>query len=142
MFGAPEVPTVANCTLASLPRVEDPRGNLTFIEGGRHVEFPIRRAYWIYDVPGGVVRGGHAYATLKELMIALSGSFDVTVEDGVSKRTITLNRSYHGLYVPNMIWRQLGNFSTNAVCLILASAAYDESDYIRDFEHFLRTRAE
>ncbi|SRR5258708_4949949 len=135
-----DYPTVASCTLLELPRIEDARGNLTFFESGQHMPFTIRRAYWIYDVPGGAVRGGHAYETLQELMIALSGSFDVTVDDGVARKTITLNRSYHALYVPNMIWRQLGNFSTNAVCLIAASAAYEERDYVRDHHAFLQAR--
>src|SRR3954453_20884968 len=107
---------IAGCDIVELPRIEDARGNLTFVEGMSHVPFEIRRAYWIYDVPGGAVRGGHAYATLQEFMIALSGSFDVVVDDGRSRRTFTLNRSYRGLYVPQMMWRQVGNFSTNAVC--------------------------
>jgi len=129
---------IAGCDIVELPRIEDARGNLTFVEGMSHVPFEIRRAYWIYDVPGGAVRGGHAYATLQEFMIALSGSFDVVVDDGRSRRTFTLNRSYRGLYVPQMMWRQVGNFSTNAVCLILASAPFDESDYVRDYDDFLR----
>lgn len=128
---------VDDCRLLDLPRIQDARGNLTYVEGLRHIPFEIRRTYWIYDVPGGAVRGGHAYATLHEFVVALSGSFDVVVDDGHAKRTIPLNRSYFGLYVPNMIWRQLGNFSTNAVCLILASAPYDEGDYIRNYGHFL-----
>ena len=132
---------VEHCTVVSLPRIEDARGNLTFVEGAGHISFEIRRAYWIYDVPGGAVRGGHAYATLHEFMIALSGSFDVEVDDGRTRRSITLNRSYCGLYVPNMIWRQIGNFSTNAVCLILASAAFSEVDYIRNYDEFLRGSA-
>ena len=132
--------SVEQCEVLNLPRIEDARGNLTFVEGAGHIPFEIRRAYWIYDVPGGAVRGGHAYATLQEVMIALSGSFDVVVDDGVTQRTITLNRSYRGLYVPNMIWRQLGNFSTNAVCLILASAPFSEVDYIRNYDEFLGSR--
>lgn len=140
MSAQTDLPFVADCSLLSLPRIEDERGNLTFLEGGKHVPFPIQRAYWIYDVPGGAVRGGHAYATLDEVVIALSGSFDITVEDGQTNRTVTLNRSYSGLYIPNMIWRQLGNFSTNAVCLVVASARYDETDYLRDREQFLRIR--
>lgn len=129
---------IADCSVVDLPRIEDARGNLTFVEGAKHVPFEIRRAYWIYDVPGGAVRGGHAYATLCEFMIALSGSFDVLVDDGRLRRSFTLNRSYRGLYVPQMMWRQLGNFSTNAVCLILASAPFDEGDYVRDYDDFLR----
>jgi hypothetical protein len=133
--------SVESCRLISLPRVLDPRGSLTFIEGDTHVPFAIRRSYWIYDVPGGERRGGHAYRTLSELIIAVSGSFDVIVEDGTSQRTFTLNRSYSGLFVPLLLWRTVENFSTNAVALILASAPYDESDYIRDRDEFLRLGA-
>jgi hypothetical protein len=125
-----------------LPTVTDPRGKLTFIEGERHVPFPIRRAYWIYDVPGGEVRGGHAYRELEEVIVAVSGSFDVSVEDGRDSEVVSLNRSYHGLYLPPMTWRQLENFSTNGVCLILASLPYEEADYIRDHDAFLALRAE
>jgi hypothetical protein len=116
----------------------DERGSLTFLEGGRHVPFPIRRVYWIYDVPGGARRGGHAYRELQECLIAASGSFDVVVDDGVERRTVPLNRSYFGLYVPNLIWRSLENFSTNAVCLILASTRFDPDDYLYDYEEFAR----
>lgn len=120
-----------------LPTVTDPRGRLTFIEGERHVPFPIRRAYWIYDVPGGEVRGGHAYQALEELMIAISGSFDVALDDGRRSEVVQLNRAYHGLYVPAMTWRRLENFSTNGVCLILGSLSYTEDDYVRDHDAFL-----
>ena len=123
---------VQDCRLIQLPKIPDPRGNLTFIEGERHIPFAIRRAYWIYDVPGGEVRGGHAYQALQEFVVALSGSFDVVLDDGHERRTVLLNRSYFGLYIPQLIWRHLENFSTNAVCLILASLPYDEHDYIRD----------
>lgn len=123
-----------------LPRIPDRRGNLTFAESLTHVPFAVRRAYWIYDVPGGAVRGGHGYRELHEFVIALSGSFDLAVTDGERDWTFTLNRSYLGVYVPNMTWRELQNFSTNAVCLILASSHYDESDYIRDFGQFTRER--
>lgn len=123
--------------LVSFPRIIDPRGSLSFIEAGRPVPFNIQRAYWIYDVPGGEVRGGHAYRTLTECFVALSGSFDVQLDDGIERRTVSLNRSYLGLVVPNKIWRRLDNFSTNAVCLILASANYDADDYIRDYADFL-----
>ncbi len=125
------------CRLIELPRIPDPRGSLTFIEGGRHIPFRMQRTYWIYDVPGGEVRGGHAYRRLEEVVIALSGSFEVELDDGLSRRTIMLNRSYYGLYVPPLVWRQLKNFSTNSVCLIAASGAYDESDYLRDYPEFL-----
>jgi hypothetical protein len=121
-----------------LPTVIDPRGKLTFIESERAVPFPIRRAYWIYDVPGGDVRGpGHAYRALEELIVALSGSFDVALEDGTSREVVNLNRSYYGLYVPPMTWRRLESFSTNGVCLVLASRPYEEADYVRDYSAFL-----
>jgi oxalate decarboxylase/phosphoglucose isomerase-like protein (cupin superfamily) len=124
-------------TLIRLPRVEDARGNLSFAEGGRHVPFAIRRTYWVYDVPGGEARGGHAHVTLDEVLIALSGSFDVRLDDGRGEQVVTLNRSYVGLLVPRMTWRRLENFSTNAVCLALASAAFDEADYVRDYDAFV-----
>jgi dTDP-4-dehydrorhamnose 3,5-epimerase-like enzyme len=119
-----------------LPKIEDPRGNLSFIEENNHIPFKIERSYWIYDVPGGEVRGGHAYRHLNEFIIALSGSFDVYLNDGNEDRLVQLNRSYYGLYVPKMLWRSLENFSTNALCLILASGEYNEDDYIRNFEQY------
>jgi uncharacterized RmlC-like cupin family protein len=115
----------------------DRRGNLTFVEGDRHVPFAIRRTYWIYEVPGGVSRGGHAYHRLEETIIALSGSFDVVFDEGAGERTVQLNRSYLGLYVPPRVWRRLDNFSTNAVCLILASRPYEPEDYLYDRDDFL-----
>ncbi len=132
--------TVDDCLLGDLPRVLDHRGNLTFVEGGRHVRFPLRRAYWIYDVPGGAERGGHAYRRLEEFVIALSGSFTVVLDDGVATRSVLLNRSYFGLYVPTMIWRSLEDFSTNAVCLVLASLPYSEEDYVRVYDEFQRAK--
>jgi dTDP-4-dehydrorhamnose 3,5-epimerase-like enzyme len=126
----------SSCRIIELPRIRDPRGSLTFIEGERHLPFAIERAYWIYDVPGGETRGGHAYLELEEFFVALSGSFDVVVDDGRDERRVTLNRSYEGLYVPRLVWRTLENFSTNAVCLILASRHFDESDYVRDAQRF------
>jgi hypothetical protein len=127
--------------LVTFRKIPDPRGNLTPVEQTEDVPFPIRRVYWIYDVPGGAARGGHAYRTLEELFIALSGSFDLTVDDGVgSTLRQTLNRSYYGVYVPAMTWRRLENFSTNAVCLILASQHYDEGDYVRDYQAFRELR--
>jgi WxcM-like, C-terminal len=126
---------VSRCRVIALPRIRDLRGSLTFIEGG-HLPFAVRRAYWIYDVPGGEARGGHAYLKLEEFFVALSGSFDVLVKDDNDTQRVSLNRSYEGLYVPHLIWRRLENFSTNAVCLILASQHYDESDYVRDPERF------
>ena len=120
-----------------LPKVLDKRGNLSFLEENKHVPFKIARTYWIYDVPGGEVRGGHAYKTLDEVIVALSGSFDIVLDDGIEKRVFSLNRSYVALYVPKMIWRSMENFSTNSVSLIMASGAYDEADYIRDYPDFL-----
>jgi hypothetical protein len=132
--------SVADCQLISLPKVPDARGSLTFIEGGRHVPFAIERAYTIYNVPAGETRGGHAYYHLQELVVALSGSFDVVVNDGASERRISLNHAYVGLYLPELMWRHVDNFSTNAVCLVLASSHYDHEDYIRDFDAFVRVR--
>lgn len=128
--------------LMSFRKIPDARGNLTPVEGERDIPFPIRRAYWIYDVPGGAVRGGHAYRTLEEVFVSLSGSFDLSVDDGRGNTfRHTLNRSYYGVYVPAMMWRRLSNFSTNAVCLILASRHYDEGDYVRDYDDFRRLGA-
>ena len=122
--------------LIELPKILDLRGNLSFIEGGNHIPFKIKRTYMIYDVPGGEIRGGHAYVELNEFIVALSGSFDVVLDDGNKKKTYSLNRSYRGLYVPNMIWRSLENFSTNSLCMILASEKYNEDDYLRDYQQF------
>jgi len=125
------------CRLVDLPKIGDPRGNLTFIEGGRHVPFDIRRVYYLYDVPGGAERGGHAHKELHQLIVAMSGSFDVVLDDGFEKKRIHLNRSYTGLYVCPMIWRELDNFSSGSVCMVLASNHYDEADYYRDYQNFL-----
>jgi len=122
--------------IIELPKILDPRGNLSFIEEGNHIPFAIERAYWIYDVPGGETRGGHAYKTLQEFIIALSGSFEVVLNDGKEEMRFSLNRSYYGLYVPKMYWRSLENFSTNSLALILADSAYNENDYIRDLTQF------
>ena len=119
-----------------IPQILDERGNLSFIEEGKELTFDIKRVYWIYDVPGGEIRGGHAFKEQKEIIVALSGSFDVVLHNGVNSSRFSLNRSYKGLYVPEMYWRHLENFSTNAVCLILASTFYSEEDYIYDFETF------
>lgn len=127
--------------LVQLPRIQDARGNLSFVEGHQHVPFEIRRVYWIYDVPGGEARGGHAHRGFDEFLIALSGSFDVHLDDGTHATTTLLNRSYRGVLVPRMTWRRLENFSTNAVCLVLASARFDEAQYIRDHAAFLREAA-
>ncbi len=124
--------------LIFLPKILDDRGNLTFLENHKQIPFNIARVYWIYDVPGGEQRGGHAYEELQEVIIALSGAFDVVLNDGKEEKRITLNRSYHGLLIPKMIWRHLENFSTNAVALIAADKAYDEKDYLRDFEDYKR----
>ena len=141
--GAGTVAPAAGATLGrvlALPRLEDVRGSLTFLEGGRHVPFFIRRVYWIYDVPGGEARAGHAHRTLDELLVALSGSFDVHLDDGRAAVRVTLNRAHQGVLVPRMTWRRLDNFSTNAVCLALASAPFDESGYLRDHDAFRRLR--
>jgi len=130
--------SVEECYAVEFPKIADPRGNLTYVEGGRHIPFVIRRAYWIYGVPSGEKRGGHAYRRLHEVLIALSGSFEVHLDDGTRRRTHMLSRGYVGLYVPAMIWRELENFSTNTVCLILASEPYSESDYVRDHPEFVR----
>lgn len=122
--------------IIELPKITDPRGNLSVIESGQHIPFEVERAYWIYDVPGGEVRGGHGYRENMEFIVALSGSFDVVLHDGAQERRFHLNRSYYGLYVPRMTWRSMDNFSTNSLALILASTEYSEGDYIRDFEEF------
>jgi dTDP-4-dehydrorhamnose 3,5-epimerase-like enzyme len=127
-----------DCRIIDLPIISDQRGNLTFIEGDRHVPFDIKRVYYLYDVPGGSERGSHGHKTLSQLMVAMSGSFDVTLDDGREKQTFHLNRSYYGLYIPPMMWRGLDNFSTGAVSMVLASAHYDENDYIRDYDEFLK----
>ena len=126
------------CKIIDLPKIHDPRGNLTFIEGGRHIPFDIQRVYYLYDVPCGAERGGHAHKGLHQLIIAMSGSFDVVLDDGRNKKRIHLNRSYCGLYVCPMMWRELDNFSSGAVCMVIASNCYDESDYYRDYEEFIQ----
>ncbi len=128
--------SVKDCRIIDLPKIAEPRGNLTFAEGSRHVPFDIRRVYYLYDVPGGASRGGHAHRRLQQFIIAASGSFDVVVDDGVERQSFFLNRSYYGLYIPTMVWRELQNFSSGSVCLVLASEFYDESDYFRDYEEY------
>lgn len=128
---------VENCKLITLPKITDPRGNLTFIEGGKHIPFKIQRVYYLYDVPGGAERAGHAHKQLQQLFIAMSGSFDVVLDDGIQQKSFHLNRSYYGLYVCPMIWRELNNFSSGSVCMVLASTIYDEADYYRDYQEFL-----
>lgn len=130
---------VSECKIIDLPKISDPRGNLTFIEGGgRNVPFDIKRVYYLYDVPGGAERGGHGHKALHQLIIAMSGSFDVVLDDGVDKKRVHLNRSYYGLYVCPMIWRELDNFSSGSVCMVLASNLYDEEDYYRDYDSFIK----
>lgn len=124
--------------IINLPKIEDERGNLTFIEEENHIPFKIKRVYWIYDVPGGQKRGGHAFKEQKEFIVALSGSFDVVIDDGKQKQTFPLNRSYYGLYIPNGLWREMNNFSTNSLALVLSSTEFSEDDYIRDYAAFLK----
>ncbi len=124
------------CKIIEFPIIADPRGNLSFIEGGRHIPYDIKRVYYLYDVPGGAERGGHAHKALHQLIIAMSGSFDIHLDDGYSKKTVHMNRSYYGLYVCPMIWRELDNFSSGSVCMVLASNLYDEADYYRDYDEF------
>ena len=128
--------TLQDVKIIELPKILDPRGNLSFIEEYDHIPFKLERTYWIYDVPGGQKRGGHAFKNQQELVVALSGSFDVIVHDGAEEKRFHLNRSYFGLYIPIGLWRHMDNFSTNSVVLVLSSTAYDESDYIRDFNEF------
>lgn len=124
-----------------MPKILDERGNLSFFESEKQIPFSIVRSYWIYDVPGGEIRGGHAYEDLQEFIVALSGSFDVVLDDGKEKKTFALNRSYFGLYVPKLIWRHMENFSTNSLALIVANKAYNERNYIRDYSAFLQKKS-
>jgi len=126
------------CRIIELPKIEDSRGSLTFVEENRHIPFGIQRVYYLYDVPGGAERGGHAHKNLSQLLIAISGSFDVLLDDGNCSRRFHLNRSYQGLYICPMIWRELENFSSGSVCLVIASNLYSEQDYYRDKMEFLR----
>lgn len=132
--------SIDNCVMLDLPKISEARGNLTFVEGGRHIPFNIARVYYLYDVPGGAERGGHAHKALHQLIIAMSGSFDVLLNDGEREKRIHLNRSYGGLYVCPMIWRELDNFSSGSVCMVLASNLYDEDDYFRDYSDFQQAR--
>ena len=134
----PGLRTVDDVELLHLPRIADPRGQLTVVEGGRQVPFDIARVFYLYDVPGGESRAGHANKTLQELIVAASGSFDVVVDDGRRIKRWSLNRSYFGLYLPGMLWRQLDNFSSGSVCLVLASDNYDENDYYRSYDEYRR----
>ena len=129
--------SLEDCRIIDLPKISDPRGNLTFIEGKQHIPFDIRRVYYLYDVPGGTERGGHAHKALSQLIIAMSGSFDVILDEGGEKKRFHLNRSYQGLYVCPMMWRELDNFSSGSVCMVLASNKYEEFDYYRDYNEYL-----
>ena len=128
--------TINDVKIIKLPKYMDPRGNLSFVEQNNHIPFEIKRTYWIYDVPGGESRGGHVYKETSEFIIAISGAFDVTIDDGKERKTFCLNRSYYGLYIPKGLWRQMENFSTNSLALEFADSNYSESDYVRDYEQF------
>lgn len=128
-----------DCKIIDLPVIKDRRGNLTFIENINHIPFEMQRAYYLYDVPGGSERGGHAHKQLHQFVIAMSGSFDILLDDGKQKRKYHMNRSYYGLYICPMIWREIDNFSSGSVCMVLASELFDENDYYRDYEMFLKT---
>jgi len=130
--------TLSEVKLINLPKIEDPRGNLSFIEEENHIPFKIERTYWIYDVPGGQTRGGHAFKEQQELIVALSGSFDVVIDDGIEHRTYSLNRSYFGLYLPAGLWREMNNFSTNSLAMVISSTTFCHEDYIREYEDFLK----
>ncbi len=128
--------TLKDVKIIDIPKIEDNRGNLSFFESNNHIPFEIKRSYWIYDVPGGEKRGGHSFKTQKEFIIVLSGSLDLIINDGFNKKIFSLNRSYKGIYIPNGIWRNMENFSTNAVALVVSNTKFDENDYMRDFEQF------
>lgn len=129
--------SLSDCEIVELPKISDPRGNLTFVEAGRNIPFEIKRVYYLYDVPGGAVRAGHGHRALHQLIIAISGSFDVVLDDGHETQQFHLDRSYFGLYVPPMTWREINNFSSGSVCIVLASDFYDESDYFRQYDDFI-----
>ncbi|MBR6972689.1 MAG: WxcM-like domain-containing protein [Bacteroidales bacterium] len=132
--------TVEDCKIIELPRFLDARGNLSFVEQNNHIPFEIKRTYWIYDVPGGEERGGHAFRQNEEFIVALSGAFDITVDDGQQKKTFTLNRSYYGLYIPKGLWRTMENFSTNSFALEFGSTHYQQEDYIREYDEFIKLK--
>ena len=129
---------IEKASIINLPKISDPRGNLTYIEGLKHIPFEIRRIFYLYDVPGGESRGGHSLKRTSQFIIATSGSFDVIVDDGFERKRFFLNRCYYGLYIPPMVWRELENFSSGSVCLVVASEVYDEGDYLREYENFLQ----
>ena len=128
--------SISQCFTVELPKISDPRGNLTFIESGKHVDFDIKRVFYLYDVPGGSERAGHALKTCQQFLVAMSGSFDVVLDDGHGKWRFHLNRSNYGLYISSMVWREIDNFSSGSVCMALASTEYEESDYYRNYEEF------
>ncbi len=130
--------SLGDCRIIELQKIADPRGNLTFIENGRHIPFDVKRVYYLYDVPGGAARAGHAMKTCHKFVVAMSGSFDVVLDDGFKRERHHLNRSYYGLYIPPLTWREIDNFSSGSVCLVLASDFYHEADYYRDYESFVR----
>ncbi len=132
--------TIHDCALVELPRIYDRRGSLTPVHNREHVPFDIARTYYIYDVPGGETRGGHAHGRLRQLLVSAMGAFDVVLDDGRERKTVRLERAYYGLYIPRMIWRELVNFSSGGICLVLASHPYDEADYIRDYEGFVHLK--
>ncbi len=132
--------TVNDCKLIDLPKITARQGNITPVEGNKDIPFDVERVYYLYDVPGGESRGGHAHKELQQLIVSVMGSFDVVLNDGQKKKTVALNRAYYGLYVPKMIWRELENFSSGGICLVLASMPYAEDDYIRDYKTFLREK--
>jgi dTDP-4-dehydrorhamnose 3,5-epimerase-like enzyme len=135
-------PSVNDCRFIDLPKISERRGALTPIYGGEHVPFEVKRVYYLYDVPGGESRGGHAHLALRQLVVSVMGAFDVVLDDGTQRITVHLDRAYCGLYIPRMIWRELENFSSGGICLVLASAPYDEEDYIRDYKTYLETMAQ
>jgi hypothetical protein len=130
--------SITDCQIIDLPKITNRRGNLTPVDGRRHLPFDIARVYYLYDVPGGSMRGGHAHKELQQLIVAVMGAFDVVLDDGMNKKTVRLDRAYYGLYIPSMIWRELENFSSGGICLVLASLPYDENDYYRDYDAFLK----
>lgn len=130
--------SVQECIIIELPKISDPRGNLTFVESNRHIPFEIKRVFYLYDVPGGERRAGHALKRCHQLLIANSGSFDVIVDDGIARKHFQLNRSYYGLYIPPFVWREIENFSSNSICAVLASEFYNADDYYRDYQEYLQ----
>jgi len=132
--------SINNCSVINLRKIENAKGNLTPVENAVDIPFSVERVYYLYDVPGGETRGGHAHKILEQFIVAVAGSFDVILDDGINRKTIKLNRSSYGLYVPKMIWREIVNFSTGAICLVLASEKYDEKEYIRNFDEFQKIR--